>query len=315
MPTAMTPTRRQRFATLMRREWLQHRIGWLVLLAAPTLLLLVLLPLAGDHLLIQLSLDETDLPQVRQLGATLQTMVWSLGLTLLTLVLAVLSVLFQLPGLARRDEQDRSIEFWRSLPVSHGQAVAAQLAMHLGALPLAALLAGALGAQLVALVSIVGVHGIAAWLAQPWAALVAAGLAGLARLALGLVLAMLWLSPLLLLTMAASAWLKRWGVPLVAGLLIAGVKLVDPNLPWPLVRLTLQHLGAEAATALVTQSPLKGAHIANPEDLPAWLPDLPLWALQDAGRALAALATPGFVMALAGAGLGFALLVWRRRLG
>jgi hypothetical protein len=55
--------------------------------------------------------------------------------------------------------------------------------------------------------------------------LLAHGLALLARTALGLVLATLWLSPLILLTMVASAWLKRWGLPaLVAALaLLAGV--------------------------------------------------------------------------------------------
>lgn len=308
-------TRSARFVTLMRREWLQHRTGWLVLLAAPTVLLLLLLPLAGDHLQVQIDLDDTPMPPIRQLGPTLQTLLWSLGVTAMTLVLALLSVMFQLPGLARRDVQDRSIEFWRSLPVSHGQGVGATLLMHLGALPLAALLAGGIGAQLVALASITGMHGVGAWLAQPWGALLLGWVAMLARLAFGLVLAMAWLSPLLLLTMAASAWFKRWGVPVVAGLLVAGVKLVDPALPWPVVRLSLQHLGAEAATALMEQSPLEGAHIARPDDLPAWLPDLPLWALQDAGRAIAALATPAFALALAGGALGFGLLVWRRRLG
>jgi hypothetical protein len=62
------------------------------------------------------------------------------------------------------------------------------------------------------------------WFTLPWGRCSAAtGAAG--RTALGLVLATLWLSPLILLTMAASAWLKRWGLPaVVAGLaLLAGV--------------------------------------------------------------------------------------------
>jgi hypothetical protein len=38
-------------------------------------------------------------------------------------------------GMARRDCQDRSIEFWRSLPVPDGAAVGATVLMHLVLLP------------------------------------------------------------------------------------------------------------------------------------------------------------------------------------
>src|SRR5207237_518348 len=42
------------------------------------------------------------------------------AVTLLVTAVVWLAVAFQMPGLARRDVQDRSIEFWSSLPVGHG---------------------------------------------------------------------------------------------------------------------------------------------------------------------------------------------------
>ncbi|MFS9605847.1 hypothetical protein, partial [Klebsiella pneumoniae] len=42
----------------------------------------------------------------------------------------LLVALFQLPGLARRDMQDRSIEFWLSLPGRSSESVAATVLAH-----------------------------------------------------------------------------------------------------------------------------------------------------------------------------------------
>ncbi|MDT7834672.1 hypothetical protein [Aquabacterium sp. OR-4] len=308
-------SRVQRFFTLMRREWLQHRIGWCVLLVAPTALMLVLG--VFDRSLIQVQLDDESfmVEGLHQAPAVLQALLLGLGLTAATVVLALLSLGFQLPGLARRDVQDRSIEFWRSMPSSHSQSLAATLLMHVLVLPWAALLAGALGSQLVALTAVVSAHGLGAWFDLPWTPMLAAGAALLLRAAWGLLLAALWLSPLILLTMAASAWLKRWGVPVVVAVGLAAVHLLDPRLPQPWFRPALNRLMREVVSALMTASPLQGAHVAEPAHIVEWLPDLPAWALRDAGAALAHLASPAFVLALALGGLGFALLVWRRHVG
>ena len=50
--------------------------------------------------------------------------------------ITVVALLIQTPGLARRDRQDRSIEFWLSLPTSHAASVAAPVLMHLVLVPL-----------------------------------------------------------------------------------------------------------------------------------------------------------------------------------
>lgn len=302
-----------RFFTLMRREWMQHRIGWLVVLALPTLLLLLLGLIDGQGIRLQEAGEESSISELSDLPVALQTLGWTFATTMTTFLLAVLSVLVQLPGLARRDMQDRSIEFWRSLPTSHVQSVGATVLTHLLVLPGAALIAGVLGAQLVALVSIGTQQGLVAWLQQPWWQLLPAVLVFTVRLLLGLLLAVAWLSPLLLLTMAASAWLKRWALPLVIAIPIVGVQWLDRQLPVAVVKQTFLRLGAEAGNALMPSRVLKGLQLEGPADALAALPDLPALLLHDAVQALGRAASPAFVAALLVGAAGFGLLVLRRQ--
>lgn len=301
-----------RFFTLMKREWMQHRIGWLVVMAVPTLLMLVLSLFDGRGLQLKIDGDAAVISELYQLPVALQTVGWSFATGLLTFVLACLAVLAQLPGLARRDVQDRSIEFWRSLPTSHVQSVGATVLMHLLVLPGLALMAGVLGAQLVALVAISSHLGLGAWLTQPWWMLLPAMLVMTARMLLGLLLAVAWLSPLLLLTMAASAWLKRWAVPVVVATLVVGVQWLDHQLPVAVVKPALDRIGSEAMNALLATNSLKALHFDGPEGLAAALPDLPALLLRDAAQVLGNTASPAFVAALLVGAAGFGLLVLRR---
>ena len=304
---------RRRWGALVQREWMQHRTGWLALMLLPLagMLLLALLDLAT----VQFSLDGLKpINHLRELPPELQTLMWSLVLPATTGMLALLASALQLPGLARRDVQDRSIGFWRALPVADHEALAATLVTHLLLLPGLALLVALAGAQLVAMVSIGMSHGPWAWLTQPWWQLVPSLAAVALRVLLGLVLLVLWWSPLLLLAMAATAWLKRWGVPVVVIGLLLGTQLLDPQLPQAVVGPTLQRLALEARHALMDQPPLQHAQVPEVGDAaPMLLDELPGWAARDAGRALARLASPALVPVLGGAALGFWLLLWRRR--
>ena len=302
------------FKMLLRREWMQHRIGWLLLLAAPTLLLLLLSAVDGG-LQVQIDDSPVQLPPLHQAPSLLQTALLCGAVSAVTLGLALLTVGFQLPGLARRDRQDRSVEFWCSLPVGHAKAVSATLLAHLLLLPWAALLAGMLGGALVAMATVVASHGLAAWLQLPWGVLLLAGAALLARLSLGLVLAMAWLSPLLLLTMAASAWLKRWGVPVLAAATLAGTLLLDKRLAQPVVQPTLNLLTSEALQALLRLESLHLGTVRNADDVRAFLQGLPAQLLHEAVTTVGRAATPAFALALATAALGFWLLVLRRQRG
>jgi len=302
-----------RFFTLMQREWLQHRIGWLVLMVLPSLVMLGLSLLDGKALHVQVDGDGTRLPPLSQLPIPLQTLGWLAATAVLAFVLAMLSVLTQLASLARRDIQDRSIEFWRSLPVSDAQAVGAPVLMHFIVLPAMVLLAGSLGALVVGAVAISLQHGFGAWLMQPWWVVMPAALLLVLRMLLGLVLAMAWLSPLLMLTMAASAWLKRWAVPVVVITSVVLVQIVDRYLPMPVFRPIFKRLSTEALEAVVSSHSLQGLHFEGPAEMAAALPGLPAGLLADAGHALASAASPAFVAALAVGALGFGLLVLRRQ--
>ena len=302
-----------RFKALMQREWLQYRLGWLVLMALPPLLALGLGVLGFHSLDVQIDNEVVALPDLAKGPAVLWTLGLTLGVAVLAFVFATVAVVFQLGSLARRDRSDRSIEFWRSLPNGDAQSLAAMLLMHLLVLPAAAVLVGVLAAQWVALLLVMAQQGPMAFLNQPWALMLPILAVGSARLLLGLALAMAWLSPLLVLMMLAAVWLKRWGAPLVTLALVLGVRWLDPRLPVPLVQPILHRLSTEALTALASPQSFKGLQIHAPNDVLQALPDLPGWLLRDAGYALNDAASPAFLMALAVAAAGFALLVWQRQ--
>ena len=304
----------QRVLTLVQREWMQHRFGWLLVMLAPTVLLLLASFLDGG-IQINVNDDKVSLQPLAHAPALVQTGLLVLAVTGLTLAMALLAMGFQLPGLAWRDQQDRSIEFWNSLPVGHAQAVAATLATQILLMPALAIGVGMAGGLMASLVSVAITHGPLAWLALPWAQLTLAMGVLLLRMLVALVVAMAWLSPLLLLTMAASAWLRRWGVPVVAALTLAGTLIVDRRLPEPVIGPALWLPVTEALHALLYFDAVRGLQVQRLQDVQALLPNLPQRLLADLPPMLSALATPAFALALAAAAAGFALLVLRRQRG
>jgi ABC-2 type transport system permease protein len=227
-----------------------------------------------------------------------------MGYIFFLLVLAGGAVAIQTPGLARRDRQDRSIEFWLSLPVGHTQAVGATVLMHLLAMPLLMLGMAAIGGPVAGLIAEARVNGVTSLAQVPWTMVAAVFVAGIARLALGVVLAMLWLSPLLLGAMAASAWLKRWGVPVLAAVLGIGGLILAKGYDQPIVLDTVGRLFNNAMRALVPMD------VEN-KSMPA-LTNLPRMIGSDALATLGDLAQPLFIGGLVVAAGCFALLVWRR---
>jgi ABC-2 type transport system permease protein len=290
---------------LLHREWLQQRLGWTLLLLLPTVGLLLLA--AFSHLDIDIHNDAGEAELKVSSAALLSTAGVMAAMMVLGLGLALAMALLQAGGLARRDVQDRSIEFWRALPVSDSLAVAAPLLAHLVLMPLAAMLAGLAGALLVSAVAVGRADGVTAWLALPWGLLLPAALVLALRLAAGLLLALLWLSPLVLLVMVASAWLKRWGVPALALALGLGGLVLDKVYGIRVVGRTIGYLLNEALQSMVNT----GQHPGVP-DLDRLLQQLPWLALQDFGQSLARLAQPGLLAVLAASALSFWLLVWRR---
>lgn len=291
------------FKTLLQREWLQHRKGWFWLLGMPVALAIGAPLLPGT-----VELDGTPPTPVALFGITV------VMVTAIVFMIAWLAMLFQAPGLARRDYQDRSVEFWMSLPVSHSASVAAPLVMHLLMLPLAGAVVGFLAGPVVAALVVSRIDGAGALASLPWATLLAGGLAALARLLLGVVLATLWLSPVVLVLMTASAWLKRWGVPAVIGVFGVGGAVLQKVYGITVVGETLARIGHQAARALVDASRDGGAVKWDEHtDVLAAIHDLPRESLHDAGLAIANLADPLFLGVLAVSAACFAALVLRRK--
>jgi ABC-2 type transport system permease protein len=292
----------KRFATLLQREWMQHGRGWMILLALPWVVIMGLGLFAGFRI-------EMD---GERPTATVGTLMLTIALTMMTLGLACGAALLMAPGLARRDVQDRSIEFWVSLPSSHVQSLAATLLMHLVALPVAGIVVGVIGGLLATPLLAAQHWGLGAWAGLPWGQLMLAFIGMALRLSFGIVLAVLWLSPLILGTMAASAWLKRWGVPAVVGGLVAGHALLEKFYNVTAVGDAVRTLLEQAVRAVVATAD-KGRELNSVNEIEAFVPALPAWLLQDAAMAVSALATPAFLAALAGGALMFGLLVLRRQ--
>jgi len=278
--------------TLLLREWMQHKRGWLITAFAPPLLFLALLPFGQ---LQGLPTEHLDL-------IALVICVVSAS-TVYAISLAIAS--FQIPGLARRDVQDRSIEFWLSLPGRPSESVAATLLAHLWLVPVGAMLVGGLFALPIAM-AVLGLKASAGALASVnWGEVLAYALPTLVRGLAGTLLLSLTLLPLLLPLMAASAWLKRLGVPLLlvgTGVAVAVMYKVY-EIAWPVQ--ALQWLVERGDAALLFDP--RGAMDALKAGDNPWL-----WLAQDFGQALMGFVSPITLGWAAVAAASFWLVVRKR---
>lgn len=275
----------QTFKTLLLREWMQHQRGWWILTLAPLAILLAAMGF-GD---VQLDGDEAPAGLFVIFGFAYATAVAGL---------AAVSVIFQSSGLARRDQQDRSIEFWLSLPVGHWSSIGATLLSHFWLFPLMAMLLGLAGGLLVAPLFVLRGFGATALLHLPWAELMLPVAVGVLRLLVGVLVAMSWLAPLMLLVMAASAWLKRWGVPVVLATVGLGGLLLEHYYGLPQVHQVLSSLVEQAAHAALPG--LRDPDGSDAERLVAGqLDGLAHWLMVDLGQTLGQLASPLFLGAVA----------------
>lgn len=292
---------------LMRREWLQHRFAWALLMLLP--LALAVLPLAFGQI-------EIDGPMANHTGAELATLLGMISIVLSAAVIFLLvwvTSLFITSSLPRRDHGDRSVEFWISLPTGHAESLAAPLLVHLVLVPAAALLVGLVGGYGISLLLVSRFVGIGEWFALPWGTMLAATLALAARVIVGLPLATLWLAPLILLAMLANAWFRRWGLPvLVVGLSLASA-LLKGVFGQPMLALLLGALGRNAGLALAGAGG-ESLSISDKTQPAQALQGLPAWAWHDLVAALREAASPLFLGVLVvSAALFMALVVWRQR--
>lgn len=281
--------------TLLLREWMQHKRGWLIAAFAPPLLFLAMLPFGSVQ----------GLPEPhRELLALAIVLISAAAVFGICLLVA----LFQLPGLARRDTQDRSIEFWLSLPGRPSESVAATVLAHAWLAPLGGAVVGMLFGLPIAM-SVLGQHdGFSSVAAVNWGDVVAAAAPLLVRGLAGTLPLMLWLAPLVFVLMAASAWLKRLGVPLVLVGMAVTVLVLDKvyGIVWPQEVIASWNL--QVNTSLIHNS--QGVKDALMSDVNLWA-----WVAHDFGQAMAQLVSLEFVGWAALAATGFALVVAKRARG
>ena len=294
-----------RFSTLLLREWMQHKRGWLVTLLVPPALFLVTLPFGAPPVS-----EMNGMPMDKSLAIGVVAVVFSMCCVFL---LAMTSAVFQLPGLARRDAQDRSIEFWLSLPASHTESIAATVLAHLVMVPLSiGLLSYGLG-YVMAAAAALKFGGFPALAAIPWGAVAGYSLPMVLRLSFGVLLAMLWAAPMVMIVMNASAWLKRWGIPALAASLVVLCGILPKLYGIDLFRVLLKAQWSGVAHAVIDASGETFRHRGH-EGVPE-MAQVASWAWDDAMRAVQNLADPHLIGGLVVAAIGFYALILRRQRG
>ncbi len=298
----------QRFAPLLQREWLQHRMGWALLAGVPLGLVFLLL-ISG------LGTIDFKGDTIEKTGAAFPAFVALAAIAGTTVFIFAdlwISSMFISAGLARRDHADRSIEFWLSVPVSHAQSLSVPLFVHLILVPAAALVVGMLGGYAIAMATVTRVVGFGELASVPWGQVITASLVVVLRLLAGLVLATLWLSPLIMLTVLLTAWFRRWGwVILAVGFGLGGwllERLFGLRWMWDVSAALLNN----AATSFFSGK--QSLHMDSSAEAFDALSSLPSFAWYDFMISLRDLASPLFVGALLFAVACFWLLVqWRQR--
>ena len=196
-----------RFIWLIRREIWEHKAVWV----APLIVLacLVLAFLTGNVHLGPIGAMDTAtqfgaLPLEKQ--TKLLLLVYS-GLALVVfMVMGIVGFFYSLDSLYA-DRRDRSVLFWKSLPLSDAETVLSKFTVAIIVIPLIAMI-GALLAQLIvagggaAVLEFAGASGRILW--QPEALF-----GGMAVAALWCITAVMWYSPIVAYLMLASAWAPK----------------------------------------------------------------------------------------------------------
>lgn len=230
--TAAAPA--YRWFTLVRRELWEHRSLWM----APGITAALI---ALSALLAHVQFDIGDIDAMRgQKPELVQVALFTIGQWLLSVpIYLVMStvVTFYLLDCLYAERKDRSILFWKSLPVSDAQTVGAKLLTGLVVVPLGSWLLTLLSFLVFFAIWSVRAHlgyapDIAHWSTVAWVRLEGATL-------LALLLAILWYAPLAVLLMLVSVLVRRspmmWLTLAVIAGLVAERILLGTHYLWRLI--------------------------------------------------------------------------------
>jgi len=283
--------------TLLLREWMQHKLGWLIAAFAPPLLFLGMLPFGH--------MDGTP-----TIPAELIAVIVLVACGCVVYAICLMVALFQLPGLARRDAQDRSIEFWLSLPGRPSESVVSTVLAHAWLAPVGGAIVGTLFGLPIALTGLGLKLGWGDAFGLHWGEVLSAALPVLLRGMAGTVLLTVWLLPVIMVLMAASAWFKRLGAPLVlvGGAVATAVMHNVYGIDWPLNAVQDLNLHINHSLLYDARELMRTLQSDTETSLVATM-------VTDLGHSLAELASVSFVGWMAVAAAGFALVVMKRTRG
>ena len=196
---------------LVRREFWEHRALWLVPLAMSVLWIVIVA-------FFRIQMGSSQALTVMQGRAIVNVIGW--GMSVATLLVVTIVVTFYLLDALYAERRDRSILFWKSLPVSDSATVLAKFLVAMVIVPLGAFLAVAVTDLLVrAIIAARGGAGLAMEQASLWDGRM--WWQAQVLLLIGVVASMLWYAPLAAYLLVVSAWARRsvtlWAVlpPLV----------------------------------------------------------------------------------------------------
>jgi ABC-2 type transport system permease protein len=184
----------------IRREFWEHRALWVAPVAVAATLLLLIAVFGHHTQLAQVQFDADKVPPV----FVILLFGWAM---VLYLTAAILISIYLLDCLYS-ERRDRSILFWKSLPVSDTRTVLIKFLVGFVIVPLGTFLLAALtGALAAGILSLRGAftlhHELPLWNTLEW-------LRVEGFMLYGLIAALLWYAPYATYLMLASAWARRW---------------------------------------------------------------------------------------------------------
>jgi ABC-2 type transport system permease protein len=312
---------------LVKREFWEHRGGffWAPVISGGVFLLLNIMGLITGEVLGRrpntihftglggLHLDGTlDASALQSVGAALDLTLYAVA-GLVVMIMAII-VFFYCIGCLYDDRRDRSVLFWKSLPISDRETVLSKVVSALVVAPTIACLVGVLAGLLLIVVAacVASLHGLNVWqvLMHAHPLQVAASLIAL------IPMYAIWALPTVGWLMLCSAWARGkpflWAlvVPLASGVIVSWFGLMG------LFNLSASWFWSNVVGRLLL-SIIPGGWLRNGTPLghPAVQADVPTVVLDHLGLAnnYATLAAPDvWVGALAGIGM-IAAAVWFRR--
>jgi ABC-2 type transport system permease protein len=191
-------------AMLIRRELWEHRALWVTPLIVGGLLVLTAFPIHFGN--VSFGAHEADFARADNRLGMFTLMLW--GQTVPQYLIMLIVVSFYLMDCLYSERKDRSILFWKSLPVSDASTVISKLLVAVVVVPLGVYLTAMVcGVLFQAIWSARTAFGSLPYIAVGWNTVAWLKVQGL--MLYGLCVSMLWYAPMAAFLLLVSAWARR----------------------------------------------------------------------------------------------------------